>query len=77
MVPQAALAHVPRAIRKKLLFDADQRTGEIAEISCVKDLNAGVVLPIERGRGAGAISLCGVSRRVEPKPEVVHLHRIG
>ena len=35
------------------------------------------MLAVERGLGSRTSYLCGVSRRIEPKPEVIHLHGIG
>src|SRR5262249_376505 len=43
----------------------------------VEDLDAGIMFAVERGVGIRTSCLCGIIRRIEPKPEVIHLHGIG
>ena len=60
-----------------MLLEGEQRTLEIGEGCRVEDLDAGIMFAVERGRGSRTSCLCGVSRRIEPKPEVIHLHGIS
>jgi hypothetical protein len=47
----------------------------VREVRCVQHLNAGIVLAIEWRHRVWAAGVLGVCRRVEPKPQMVGLHR--
>ncbi|MGI8570661.1 MAG: hypothetical protein ACR2KT_17245 [Methylocella sp.] len=48
----------------------------IREISCVEDLNAGIMVARERPLIARAASLHGIVRTIEPNTKVIDLHGI-
>jgi hypothetical protein len=48
----------------------------IEESSRIDDLNAGIMFAIERRMSSRAASLRGVIRIVEPKAEMIELHRV-
>ena len=48
----------------------------VGEVAGIQNLKAGVVLPIERRVVRRAARLPGVSRRVKPETEMVHLDRV-
>jgi len=55
----------------------DQWSLIIREVRRIQDLNAGIVLAVERCHCVGAAVVRCVLRRVEPKPQMVGLHGVG
>ena len=65
--------HRPRRFRSGA--QVPQRSMIVTEVRCVQDLNASIVLAIERRHSVWAAGVLGVCRRVKPKPQMVGLHR--
>src|SRR5262249_16759312 len=60
-----------------LRLDEEQRTLQIREVAGIQDLNAGVVLAVERRDVGRATRILRVDRRVEPETEMKRVHRVG